>query len=111
MLTYARDGQATRCSPAARCTVQTDGVQWTFRLFFAFVPGVCYLLAAIPASRMTISKEKHEAILEELFKRDSARSSGVAKEKMLCKDPLTGKTVRLKDGCAVLAMIYIYIGR
>ena len=88
-------GDVDRIAP---CTVQTEGVQWTFRLFFAFVPGVCYLLAAIPASRMTISKEKHEAILEELFKRDSARSSGVPKQKLSAKDPLTGKTVRLKEG-------------
>ena len=46
-------GDVDRTAP---CTMQTDGVQWTFRLFFAFVPGVCYLLAAIPASLMTISK-------------------------------------------------------
>ena len=46
-------GAVDRTAP---CTVQTEGVQWTFRLFFAFVPGVCYLLAAIPASLMTISK-------------------------------------------------------
>ena len=88
-------GDAERTAP---CSVQTDGVQWTFRFFFAFVPGVCYLLAAIPASLMTISKETHEAILEELFKRDSARSGGAAKEQLLCKDPLTGKSVRLKEG-------------
>jgi Na+/melibiose symporter-like transporter len=46
-------GDVDRTAP---CTMQTDGVQWTFRLFFAFVPGVCYLLAAVPASLMTISK-------------------------------------------------------
>ena len=56
-----------------------------------------------PTLNLTLNltkQEKHEAILEELFKRDSARSDGVAKEKLLCKDPLTGKTVRLKEGCA-----------
>ena len=37
-------GDVDRTAP---CTMQTDGVHWTFRLFFAFVPGVCYLLAAV----------------------------------------------------------------
>ena len=59
-------------------------------------------LSSSPNSKPNLNpkQEKHEAILEELFKRDSARSDGVAKEKLLCKDPLTGKTVRLKEGCA-----------
>ena len=34
---------------AAPCAVQDEGVEWTIMAFFALIPGICAILAAMPA--------------------------------------------------------------
>jgi MFS family permease len=84
-------GDPERVAP---CTQQTEGAQLTFRLFFAGVPALCYMLAALPAYRMSISRAKHAQILAELQKREAAAEAGEAPPTIT--DPLTGKEVEVK---------------
>ena len=108
-------GDPDRVAP---CTAQPAGAQWSFRVFFLLVPAVCYLLAAVPAWRMSISADAHCKIMQQLREREmgQARASGaqadpacsggargetVATAPQLATDPLTGRLVRLPDHGAV----------
>ena len=53
-------GNSTRQAP---CVVQTEGVQWVVRVFFMFLPGICYLLCCIPLKYMRIGPKEHAAIV------------------------------------------------
>ena len=54
---------------AAPCTQQSAGTQWAFRVFFLAVPAAGYLLAALPAWRMPITRAMHAEIVAEIRKR------------------------------------------
>ena len=86
-------GDAGRDAP---CTEQNEATQLTYRLFFLGVPALCYLLAVIPASRMAIDRQAHEAILAQL----KARDSQPGPERYAYTDPLTGKQGRLAERSA-----------
>ena len=86
-------GDARRDAP---CTEQNEATQLTYRLFFLGVPALCYLLAVIPASRMAIERQAHEAILTQL----KARDSQPGPRRYAYTDPLTGKQGRLAERSA-----------
>ena len=72
----------------APCTLQNDGTQLTFRLFFLGVPAVCYILAAFFAWRINLSRKACEEVLTELKKRENAPNAKIT-------DPLTKQEVHV----------------
>ena len=80
---------------AAPCAVQDEGVEWTIMAFFALIPGICAILAAVPALRMPITAPKHKEIL----KATAALNDGTKGDEDVV-DPLTQKVVVRPDTSA-----------
>eukprot|EP00668_Euglena_longa_P029912 GGOE01037296.1.p1 GENE.GGOE01037296.1~~GGOE01037296.1.p1 ORF type:complete len:434 (-),score=117.21 GGOE01037296.1:479-1780(-) len=67
------------------CTVQNDAVQVLVRIFALALPGLMYLLAAIPAYMMPIDRQIHTEILRQIDRKEAGE---------LPVDPLTRRPLR-----------------
>ena len=75
-------GNKTREAP---CTYMNNDSQWVVKTFFLVLPGIMFMMAAIPSFKMKISNQIHKQIIYEIQKRSEYGNSAI--------DPITRNIV------------------